>query len=87
VLVLSDHVGSGLAATADGAVACLLLLFPLQGYSSPKGGKPTPLPVIFAVAMMADSKSCILVVVLWCCCDGDEASVGKKKHWTVCGQL
>jgi hypothetical protein len=50
-----------------------------KGYSSLKGGKPTPLPVIFAVAMMADSKSCILVVVLWCCCDGDEASMLAKK--------
>jgi hypothetical protein len=54
------------------------VLFPLQGYSSLKeGGKPTPLPVIFAVAMMADNKSCILVVVL-CCCEGDQAfCVGK----------
>jgi hypothetical protein len=51
-----------------------------KSYSSLKGGKPTPLPVIFAVAMMADSKSCmILVVVLWCCCDGDEASMLAKK--------
>jgi hypothetical protein len=43
-------------------LSLLLLLFPLQGYSSPKRkeGKPTPLPVIFAVAMMADSKSCML---------------------------